>query len=156
MQHLKDFFSFLRKKELQNEVIDVLELLPYFEDLELYNWPALLDHQNGEPCTTILYQSEQLKMSLIYWKGKQTSSVHGHPGGGGLVKVLSGVLDETRYDPIVTEHIIDRYRMVPGNIGFIHDVLALHQVRNPHASPAVSLHLYSLIASEEAVLSYAS
>ena len=66
MQHLEDFFSYLQGLESQKEIVDVLELLPYFESLELHNWPALLDRENGKPCTTILYQSELVKMSLIY------------------------------------------------------------------------------------------
>lgn len=149
MEALENFCSHLKELESQKQIDDILALLPEFEKLELRDWSALLDKQNGKQCTTSLYHSEQVKMLLIYWNGKQTSSVHGHPGGGGLIKVLSGSLEEIRFEPDMTEKVIDKSRIEPGLISFIHDLFAWHQVTNPNDAPAVSLHLCSLIRPEE-------
>jgi hypothetical protein len=151
MSGLNDFIARIKSLECRKQIDDVLELLPYFERLDLSEWKALLDTDNGEPCTTSLYQSGQVKMKLIYWKGRQASSVHGHPGGGGLIKVLAGRLEETRYAPVAPDDVIDTCRLEPGSVGFIHDLFAWHQVSNPSDTPAVSLHLYSLVAPALAV-----
>ena len=148
-RNLEKFVDHMKTLETEHQITDVLELLPEFEQLEIEEWSTLLGEENGEPCTTPLYESDQLKMLLIYWKANQTSSVHGHPGGGGLIKVLSGSLEESRYDPEIGESLIDECQIMPGNIGFIHDMFAWHKVRNPCEAPAVSLHLYSLVPAEE-------
>ena len=69
---------------------DVLDLVPVFEEFKLNDWRSLMTRQNGDPETTILYQSDLIKLILIYWKEGQSSSVHGHPAGGGLIRQLWG------------------------------------------------------------------
>ena len=151
MKTLNDFIEYVQILESNQTIDDVLDLLPHFEGLSMRQWPSLLDVVNGEPCTTLLYHSNQIKLSLIYWKARQESSLHGHPGGGGLIKVIKGSLHETRYNPNNEEKVLDEYIIDEDSVGYIHDMFAWHQVRNPNETPAVSLHLYSLVPAEEYV-----
>jgi len=142
MLELKSFLTDINKIVAAQDVPDVLALLSYFEKLDLPNWKAMLNYNNGSPETTVLYESDDLKLALIYWNGYQESSIHGHPDGGGLIKVLEGALLETRHDPVESEEVVDVQVMRMGAISYIHDMLAHHKVSNPMNSPAVSLHIY--------------
>ena len=117
MVHLDAFLEQITEVEKESDVSDVLELLSWFENLALDEWESLLTYEDGAPGNTILYQSEKVKIVLIYWKGKQKSSVHGHPGGGGLLRVLSGSLEETRYTPDDSRTLIDKSRLEAGLLG---------------------------------------
>jgi len=141
---LNEFLQQIEEQRHAENITDILTLLEPFEDLTVSNWEEVLEQENGEPVNTILYQSDDVKLVMIYWREGQQSSVHGHPGGGGLIKVLSGCLEETRYEPGSDDKVIDHHRLPVGSMGYIHDVLAYHRVSNPMGEPAVSLHVYSL------------
>ena len=119
-----------------------MDLIPYFEKLELRNWQQLLNTEDGQPVLTTIYQSEYLRIVLIPWDAYKQSSVHGHADGGGLIKVLQGKLYETRFDPYDHE-VTGRFVYRPGATTYIHDMIALHQVENPDQRPAFSLHMYT-------------
>lgn len=65
--------------------------------------------------------------------------------------MMCGQLIETRYAPEEGSEEMDTWLMDVGSIGFIHDALAWHQIRNPHQTPAISLHLYSMMPFGEFV-----
>lgn len=108
------------------------------------DWKELLEYKNGKPINTVLHQDKHLKILLICWEGGQKSKKHGHPAGGGLIRVMSGTLLETRFDPQQENHMTGRYYLDPNSgAAYIHDDEALHIVENPSDEPAVSLHMYS-------------
>jgi hypothetical protein len=144
MKEVKKFLSGISQYVRNHDLDDVLDLLPMFDQLNVANWRSLINYEDGAPVTTILYQTNLVKLVLIYWQGRQSSPVHGHPGGGGLIRLLSGELVEKRFDPEDPERVIDKHRFRQGALSYIHDMFAWHQVENPADRPAVSLHLYSL------------
>ena len=83
-----------------------------------------------------------MRILIICWDAKQQSSIHGHKEGGGLIKVLQGNLHETRFDPIDKE-MTGKFDYSEGDITYIHDMLAWHQVKNPGDHLAYSLHMYT-------------
>ena len=119
---------------------NVLPLYPLFEDYRGLDWKGYLSSGAN---TAVLHQDERFRLSLIGWDGFQKSKKHGHPEGGGLMKLLSRALLETRFDPIFPEQIIGKHRYEPGDLAYIHDEIAYHIVENPFPQPAVSLHLYA-------------
>jgi len=121
---------------------DVMDLIPYFEELQLSDWEALLNTEDNKPVNTTIYQSEYLRIVLIPWQGNKQSSVHGHAEGGGLIKVLDGHLEETRFDP-EDHQVTGEFHYEPGAVTYIHDMIALHQVKNPDMRTAISLHMYT-------------
>ena len=142
MKRFEAFVSEVNTHIARHGFDDVLDLIPYFEELSIQNWQSLLDEKDGKPVNTTIYKSDFLRIVIIPWDGKKESSVHGHAEGGGLIKVLDGQLEETRYDPDDLE-VIGTFVYRPGSTTYIHDMFALHQVKNPDQSPAYSLHMYT-------------
>ncbi len=139
LQHLIDSIS--RQVESKG-IVNVLELKHLFKGYSGDDWKGIsnLDKKTG---SAILIQNDQVKLSLIFWDSFQKSKKHGHPQGGGLMKVLAGNLTETRFDPEYPNQVIGTYRYGAGDIAYIHDRLAFHTVENASIIPAVSLHVYS-------------
>lgn len=106
------------------------------------DWQNYIGMTDNTPKTKILLENEHIKLLIIRWGGFQKTNKHGHPGGGGALKVLSGILLETRFDPIDTDRMIGKYHYFKDAITSIHDTEAYHIVENPVEQPAFSLHLY--------------
>lgn len=143
MKHLGQLIEKINKQVQNNGIINVLELQPLLKKYSGKDWKKHLKLENNKPATTILMQNEQVKVVLIYWDAYKKSKKHGHPEGGGLMKLLSGNLIETRFDPENTDQVIGKHHYTSENIAYIHDRIAFHTVENPRNTPAVSLHVYS-------------
>ncbi len=143
MKILEHLIQQLNSKVENNDRVNVFEFFPLLKNYSSEDWKAALEVDNGHPKTTVLFQDEQLKVILIYWDSFQKSKKHGHQNGGGLIKVLSGTVIESLFDPTDSDHMIGKQRYTAGNITFIHDDIAHHIVENPSRMPAVSLHIYS-------------
>lgn len=139
MKTIPQLIRQLKSRVQAHGLEDILDLALLFETYQDKDWQAFL----SEPKTTTLFQDEQMRLMLIYWAGFQKSKKHGHPQGGGLMKLLSGTLLETRFDPLCPEQVIGKHRYFKEDISYIHDEIAYHIVENPSPEPAVSLHLYS-------------
>ena len=123
-----------------NNVRQLEALIKSYNGLD---WRQHLKTENGKPANTVLLQNEQVKVILIFWEAGQRSKKHGHAEGGGLIKPLTGILKEIRFDPNNTDHIIAEHIYTPGQQSYIHDSIAYHIVENPGLVPAVSLHVYA-------------
>lgn len=75
---------------------------------------------------------------LISWATEQAAALHDHGGSLGALTVVSGALAETRWtrDGLRTRPLRTG-RSVGFGLGHVHDVV------NPSAAPAVSVHAYS-------------
>lgn len=91
----------------------------------------------------ILIQNELIKMVLIHWIPGEKSSIHGHPAGGCVFKVLKGELEEKRFNPDYKKKLLARSRYKKGAMAYIDDHMALHEVGNPFKESAISLHIYT-------------
>jgi predicted metal-dependent enzyme (double-stranded beta helix superfamily) len=89
----------------------------------------------------VLIRNKFIKVVLIHWKPGTESSLHGHPGGGCVFKVLHGQLREKRYVP-ATEKLMKVNKFQQGNTAYIDDKRAYHIVGNPFQSSAISIHAY--------------
>jgi len=118
---------------------DVLYLASQFTACEGEDWKEYINGPGNVP----IFQNDHFRLVLIYWDGFAQSQKHGHPEGGCLLKVLSGSLLETRFDPFDPQLVSGRHHFSRGDVSYIHDALAYHIVENPCPEPAVSLHLYS-------------
>lgn len=143
MKTLEQLIQQLTIKVQQKAKVNIFELFPLVKAYANNDWETSLLTENHKPKNTLLYHDEQLKVILIHWNSFQKSSKHGHPGGGGLLKVLSGTLIESLFDPQNTEMMTGKHRYTAGDIAFIHDDIAHHIVENPKRTSAVSLHIYS-------------
>jgi hypothetical protein len=96
------------------------------------------------PATShILVQNALMKVVLICWKPGKISSIHGHPKGGCVFKVLKGNLEEKRYSPDEGQRLLAVSTFQPGSMAYIDDNMAYHAVGNPFETAAISLHVYT-------------
>ncbi|MEZ4952807.1 MAG: cysteine dioxygenase family protein [Saprospiraceae bacterium] len=142
MKQLPQLIYQLKSKAQITGIDNVLEILAEFETYRGDDWKTYFEKK--EPTNVLLLLESDLKLTLIYWPAFQKSNKHKHPPGGGLMRVLSGQLQETRFDPTNPEKELGKYECPTGALTYIHDELALHVVENPNRMPAVSLHVYAL------------
>ena len=142
MKQLQQLTQQLKKRMQLKNIQNVLDLLADFEKYDGNDWKKYF--ANNSQSNTVLFHDDYLKLILIYWKGFQKSKLHNHPSGGGLMRVLSGRLLETRFDPYDQEKILGKFECPTGALSYIHDELALHVVENPNKNAAISLHVYAM------------
>jgi len=90
----------------------------------------------------VLASNSQFELVLIHWKPGKASDIHGHPGGGCLFRLLQGRLEELRYTPGFPQRLLSTNSYRSGEMAYIDNNMAFHQVGNPYGSSAISLHLY--------------
>ena len=61
------------------------------------SWQSYYDTDKDEFQYSVLHKDDNFKLILIYWNGKSKSKKHGHMKGGGLMRILSGEVIETRF-----------------------------------------------------------
>lgn len=144
MKTLEAFIQQVKAQVNEKGLKNVLELQPLMSRYTANDWNDYLNRENGVPKTTVLFENEEFKFNLVYWNPFQKTSKHGHAGLGGIFKILSGNLLETRFDPIRTDWATTRQRYFKNAIATINDEEAYHIVENTNKYPAVSLHLYFL------------
>jgi hypothetical protein len=131
--------STFNKKELPyspHQLMQVMKDLPSLESLETKRFT-----KNPE-IRHVLMSNEAFDLVLIHWKPGKASDIHGHPGGACAFKLLEGKLEELRYTPESSPKLISMNSYRRGNVAYIDDSMAYHQVGNPYGSSAISLHLY--------------
>ena len=144
MQTLARTIELIKAQVEKKGNLNVRELGTIFAEYSATDWKKYLTVEDGQLKNTILHQDKHLKMILICWKPGQKSSKHGHPAGGGLIRVLSGQLFEIRFDPKDQDLETGKYVYGPqGQAAYIHDNEAFHIVENAGREMAFSLHLYS-------------
>jgi predicted metal-dependent enzyme (double-stranded beta helix superfamily) len=86
----------------------------------------------------LLRSDDYLDVWLISWATEQASELHDHAGSLGALTVVSGSLVEQRW---VGDGLRARRVRAGRSIGF--PLGHVHDVSNPAAAPAVSVHAYS-------------
>lgn len=92
----------------------------------------------------LVHRCGAFELLLLGWNEGQQSPIHDHANQSCWMAVLDGDLEEIHYKTPATGGIVEgrRARFAPGQVAFIDDKIAFHQIR-PLAGRAVSLHLYS-------------
>lgn len=122
---------------------DAAEAEPWLRAYESNDWQSYLGDIPEGANNLFLLHNRRVRLMLIRWEGHSRSTLHGHSNRGCLLKVLSGMLLETRHDAFEPGRIIGKHQLFRGDMSFIHDAFAYHVVENPLPEPAVSLHLYA-------------
>ena len=95
----------------------------------------------------LLGASELFELLLLCWNPGQRSPIHNHEGQRCWMATLEGTIEETHYRPCPDGtgpmQPGARRTFAPGQVAFISDDIALHEIAPSNGSPGVSLHLYS-------------
>lgn len=89
----------------------------------------------------IIFWCEQFEIVMIAWLPSQQTSIHGHPSGGCLFRVLDGRLSEELF-PEGGSSVSNTYTNNDA-FGYIDDRAGKHRVECTSDRPTLSLHIYS-------------
>jgi len=106
---------------------------------------------NNRYTRNLIESNEYFELILICWKAGQKSPIHNHENQSCWMTILEGDIQET-YFHIETQDDDNHVKLREGRsqthhageIGFISDDIALHNVRPVNSKNGISLHLYSL------------
>jgi len=90
----------------------------------------------------LLFRGVGHELLLASWLPGQASPIHDHGGSEGVTRILTGALEETRFERVDgCARPLCAHTVGPGSV-LLERSDTLHQVRNAFHRPAVSLHLY--------------
>jgi len=121
--------------------IPMLQTLPYSVLYEINR----LGHDLKK--SHVIADNDILKVVLIPWQSGKIGSIHGHPNGGGVFKVLQGSIEELRYTSDSSPQLLSTSVYHTGGMAYIDDSIGQHAVGNPFKTPALSLHVYTRTAA---------
>ena len=107
----------------------------------LYNGEDWLNYVQYKPDNynkILVWNDSLLDIYLICWKSGQKSPIHDHPNNGCIMRVMTGLLEETKY---INLKNIEKYNCNTGSIKFIVGDKELHSICP--IVDSVSLHIYS-------------
>jgi cysteine dioxygenase len=95
----------------------------------------------------LVYASERYELLVICWNVGQKSPIHNHQGQRCWMAVLEGAVEETLFSMPEKRGAPLRPGLertfASGQLAFITDDIALHEIRPSGGRRAVSMHLYS-------------
>lgn len=102
----------------------------------------------ASPCCytrNLVEKNEHYELLVLCWDRDQRSPIHNHEGQDCWMTILEGPIEEVhyRFDPGAPPVAGRTKQFGRGEVAFIRDEIALHDVRSPGESPVVSLHLYA-------------
>jgi predicted metal-dependent enzyme (double-stranded beta helix superfamily) len=138
-------------QELSNTAIrngrttNALQFVPVIKEMMTIEQLALAKFIKNPQTNHVLIENDFLKIVLIHWLPGKISSIHGHPKGGGIFKVISGSIEELRYTSDPIPKLLSASTFHKDAVGYIDDQLGYHAVGNPHTESAISLHVYTRV-----------
>lgn len=113
------------------------------------DWRRFCLWRDGEYTRNLVELTDEFELILLCWDAGQESPIHNHEGQNCWMAILEGPMEELhfRHDPDGSPDRRvepgDLRRFEPGQVAFIRDEIALHQVRTSAGKRAASLHLYA-------------
>jgi hypothetical protein len=87
------------------------------------------------------FSYDQYDMYLLVWNPYCHTSIHSHPEGGCLMKILEGNIIEQRFKN--AESFATIKTLAQNDMSYMHDSLGFHRIMNNNFKYAYSLHIYS-------------
>lgn len=93
---------------------------------------------------TRLHGDDAVDVWLISWVPERSTELHDHGGSLGALTVVSGALDETRWDGgVLRERRLGAGDQAGFPLGWVHDVVWAPAPTPPAKGPTLSVHAYS-------------
>ena len=121
--------------------MDLKKIKPLNSDINYHRIPIIFEEFNQNKNNTIF------GMYLIAWNSFCHTSVHNHPEGGCLMKILDGSIKEQRFMNAESFSIINTLNK--DDVSYIHDDIGLHRILNENNTTSYSLNIYSPNLTEE-------
>lgn len=149
-QQLKKHFETHREGRNSSEVKKMMQ--DYVRNHE--DWKEYCIYHPAFYARNLVEANEYFELIVLCWQEGQKSPIHNHAGSSCWMACLEGTIEETYYHIVEPDEqktangICPNLRkgtssqMHQGDVGYIHDEIALHVIR-PVEGHGVSLHLYS-------------
>ncbi|KAH8092042.1 hypothetical protein JL720_5619 [Aureococcus anophagefferens] len=129
-------------------MIDEVRTLLARTELNPREWQGFQKHEKARYTRNIVAVDERFVALLLCWDVGQVSAIHDHAGSACWVKLLSGALEEQRYEPEFRDGAWEKLgpadRVACGDATYMDNSLGVHSIANPDESRiAVSLHVYA-------------
>lgn len=129
--------------ENSNSPVSALQFVPALQKIHSLDANQVKRFLKNPETRQVIVDNRYLKVVLIHWKAGKVSSIHGHPSGGCVFKILQGKLEELRYTPEESPKLLSSNSYRSGSMTYIDDRMGYHQVGNPFGTSAISLHIYT-------------
>ncbi len=144
--HPKDKFKLINIKPILDQYsgddwVDFKTIQPLNSDINYRRIPIVFEEFNQNKYDNIF------GMYLIVWNPFCHTSVHNHPEGGCLMKILDGNIKEQRFMNAESFSIVNTLNK--DDVSYIHDDIGLHRILNENNSTSYSLNIYSPNLNEE-------
>lgn len=91
-----------------------------------------------------LYGDDELDLWLISWVPARSTELHDHGGSLGALTVVSGALEETRWDGrALRQRTLEAGDQAAFPLGWVHDVVRAADEPATASHPTLSVHAYS-------------
>lgn len=120
-----------------------LQFIPILKKFDLTDEKEIDRFLQNPKTNHVLVDNGILKVVLIHWKPGKKSSIHGHPRGGCVFKVLQGSLEEQRFSANEEQRFLGVTTLLKDGMGYIDDQMAYHAIGNPNGKSALSIHVYT-------------
>lgn len=91
-----------------------------------------------------LYGDDELDLWLISWAPERSTELHDHGGSLGALTVVSGALEETRWDGRgLRQRTLEAGDQAAFPLGWVHDVVRAAGDEQTVTEPTLSVHAYS-------------
>lgn len=110
------------------------------------DWGAYALFGESPYVRNLVHLGEHYELIVICWNVGAASPIHDHSGQRCWMGGLQGEIQETHFDvPLAGSAPVARSTRIlnPGQVAFITDEIALHEIRAVGAQRAASLHLYA-------------
>ncbi|NJL14317.1 MAG: hypothetical protein HC913_15790 [Microscillaceae bacterium] len=117
----------------------IFSLRPTLAAYQGQDWQQYIAFEDTHYTRQVVCQCPAFEILVLGWQVGQGSPFHNHAGQGCLLRVMQGVLHETRWQWGKTH--LNCY--TSNAISYIDDQMGVHQIENRGPQPAVSLHIYA-------------
>lgn len=109
------------------------------------DWREYVHFRDDCYSRNLVSASDLFELLVICWKPGQVSPIHDHQGQRCWMGVLDGNMRETQFHAAGQGPLrVGRTTLLkPGQVAFIRDEIALHEIAPAGEVPGVTLHLYS-------------
>jgi cysteine dioxygenase len=112
------------------------------------DWHRYLNFRPTKYTRNLVGLDDRFELLVLCWNPGQETPIHNHEGQNCWMAVLQGELEEVHFafpgEAAGSLRRLGSFDYRPGDVGYIHDDIALHVIRPLGERPCVSLHLYSL------------
>ena len=132
--------NLIRELTKLGRINDLQKCIPLVKDYTSLDYKNWVSYNKYSYKRNLIYRDNNFEILLLCWKPYSLAKIHDHSQNGCILKLLSGNLIETKFDPSL--NIIGSSLITPNNISYMSNDIGYHAINNLNCK-AITLHVYS-------------